>query len=182
MNIPVISSLFSLLDINNSSWHCAQCFTHILSLVFMLRLMSGNIIVYFAGEETEAQKVKQLAQDLTAQGSSSGSEPEQYDSRAMLLTTGLHDLWGLGFSLLCWLSCRHLGFINKCQLSTFPGNNKARCGSLIVIQQLPDHLLCAQCVPSESGLEPNWLCAWGPCDCGEEKRNIQKSYLLKQQH
>ena len=47
--------------------YCAQCFVHILSLVPMLTLMSGNIIISILQvKKLRPREVKQLAQGLTA--------------------------------------------------------------------------------------------------------------------
>lgn len=93
--------------------------------------MSGNIIVSILQvKKLRPRVVKQLVQSLAALGGASGSEAQWYDSRAMLLTTGLHDLWVMGLSSLCLAQLYTLE-LSKCQLSTFPGSNTARCGSLM---------------------------------------------------
>lgn len=86
----------------------------------MLRLMSGNTIIFILQvKKLRSREVKQLAQSLPALGGSPESEPQQYDSRAMLLTTGLYDLWGVGFSPLCPPQ-PYTVELYKCQLSVYP--------------------------------------------------------------
>lgn len=102
--------------------------------------------------------VKQLAQSLTALGGSPGSETQRYDPRAMLLTTSLHDPWGMGLSSLCLALLYTVG-LYKCQFSALPGSSMARCGSSM---QPFNNFQITYCVlsyvPSGSyKLEPNQL-------------------------
>lgn len=135
------------------------------SFVFMLSL-SGNSIVSILQvsilqvKKLRRREVKQLAPSLTALGGSPGSEPQQYDSRAMLLTTSLRELWGAGFSALC-LAQPYTGGLDTCQLSAFPGHSLARRGSV----QSFHNFQITYCEPSGSRLELNQLCAWGRCNC-----------------